>query len=531
MTIADFIIVGAGPAGCALAAGLAKSKRAPQVVLIEAGGSDPSLFSQIPLGLATRVPWRNRENYAFETIPQPGMNNRKGYVPRGRGLGGSSLINAMIYIRGQRQDYDHWAALGCRGWGWADVLPFFKRGETNSRGSDDHHGGDGPLRITDLTAPGAATYAFLEAAKHCGFPLNEDFNGADQEGVGLYQVFQHQGKRFNAAEAYLGTAPYPQNLQVMTNIEVESVVFEQRTAVGVKIRSGGKETVIRARREVILSAGAIGSPHLLQLSGIGPGDALRSHGIDVVYNAPDVGENLQDHVDYAANILSRLDGLVGYTPKALGNIAKAAFEYRKRTGLLTSNVAEAGGFVRSRPEVDRPDLQLHFCIGLVDDHARKMHVATGYALHVCVLRPESRGRVTLSSGRPSSKPLIDPRFFSDERDLDLLVRGARIVHDIVEAPPLAGSASRPLYPIDFTNETQVKQFVREHADTIYHPVGTCRMGGDERSVVDPTLKVRGVDRLRVADASIMPTLISGNTQAPSAMIGEKAAALILDEAV
>lgn len=530
MDIADFVIVGGGPSGCALAARLAQSKGSPTVILIEAGAAAPSIFSQVPLGMAARVPWKNRENYAFKSVPQQTLNGRKGYFPRGRGLGGSSLINAMIYIRGQQQDYDHWASLGCHGWSWADVLPLFKRSETNSRGADDYHGGDGPLQVSDLATPSPAAQAFIDAALRCQFPLNKDFNGSRQEGVGFYQVFQKNGKRFNAAEAYLGKAPYPPNLEVMTEAQVECVVFEGRRAVGVKLSRAGHEQIIRARREIILSAGAIGSPQLLLLSGIGPARHLRTEGIEVVHDAPEVGSNLQDHVDYTANVFSNLDGLVGYSPKALARSVKALFDLPKGRGMLTSNVAEAGGFVRSSPDLDRPDLQLHFCIGLVDDHSRKMHIPTGYALHVCVLRPESRGTVSLASRDPRAVPRIDPRFFSDERDLELLVKGARLVHQIIEAGPLSSSKSRLIYPVDLTNSTELKQFIRAHADSIYHPVGTCRMGSDERSVVDPFLRVRGVEGLRVADAAIMPTLISGNTQAPSAMIGEKAADLISSEA-
>jgi choline dehydrogenase-like flavoprotein len=524
----DYIVAGGGPAGCAVAARLAQYAPDARIALIEAGPAKASLLSDIPLGIAVLVPYRSRRNYAFETTPQAGFGGRKGYQPRGRGLGGSSLINGMIYIRGQPQDYDDWAALGCKGWSWSDVLPYFKRSEDNARGADAWHGVGGPLHVSDLSYRNAATAAFIEAAAQTQLRVNPDFNGAVQEGVGAYQVFQRNGHRYNAARAYLEAAPAA-NIAVYPESQVRRIVFEGRRAVGVVFLRGGREERLEARREVILSSGAFASPQLLMLSGVGPGETLRRFGIEVVHDAPDVGANLQDHCDYAANLIAKGPGLFGYAPSWM--LTKAPQELisflRRRSGLLTSNAGEAGGFVRSRPDIDRPDLQLHFCIGIVDDHNRKPHFATGMSLHVCALRPKSRGSVRLAGPDAATAPEIDPNFLSDPEDLETLVRGTEIVQTILAQPALAPYCGRYVYGTGRDDPETLRKLIRERADTIYHPVGTCRMGVDDRAVVDPTLRVRGVEGLRVVDASIMPLLVSGNTQAPSAMIGEKAADMIL----
>lgn len=520
----DFIVVGAGPAGCAVAARLADAPDCPSVVLLEAGPATPSWLCRVPMGIAALVPFRSRHNYAYQTVPQAQLGGRRGYVPRGRGVGGSSLINAMICTRGQPQDYDDWAALGCEGWAWRDVLPVFRRIEDNQRGADPWHGVGGPLPVSDLRSPSPLSRAFVEAAVECGYPRNDDFNGPQQEGVGLYQVFQRNGRRIDAGQAYLGDRTARPNLRVLAGQPVSRILFEGHRASGIQVG----ERTLGARREVILCAGAIGSPQLLMLSGIGPADHLRELGIPVLLDAPDVGEHLQDHVDYTANVRMRAPGLFGMNPAALARIVGDIGAFRARgEGMLTSNAAEAGGFLRSRPELDRPDLQLHFCIGLVDDHNRRMHASTGIALHVCVLRPRSRGRVRLAGADVALAPLIDPNFLVVPEDLGLLVEGARIVQRILAAPALASYRGTPLYGTGHEDDAGLRALIRAHADTIYHPVGTCRMGADPRSVVDPQLRVRGVHGLRVADASIMPTLISGNTEAPSAMIGEQAARFML----
>ena len=523
----DFIVVGAGPAGCAVAARLAQFSPESSVALIEAGPAKASLLSDVPLGIAVLVPFRSQRNYAYETTPQAGLGGRRGYQPRGRGLGGSSLINAMIYMRGQPQDYESWAALGCKGWGWPDVLPYFKRAEDNARGADEWHGVGGPLHVSDLAHRNPAVEAFVAAAVEAGFPRNDDFNGPVQEGVGVYQLFQKNGRRYNAARAYLQASPAA-NLAIYADCQARRVLFEGRRAAGVAFLRGGRETRLYARREVILSAGAFGSPQLLMVSGVGPGEALKGFGIEVVQDAPDVGANLQDHCDYVANLIAKGPGLFGLALPMLTTGPKEIASFLRRgSGLLTSNAAEAGGFVRSRPRIDRPDLQLHFCIGIVDDHNRKLHFTTGMSLHVCGLRPKSRGAVRLAGPDVATAPLIDPNFLADPEDLETLVRGAEIVQTILAQPALAPYRGRYIYGTGRDDRQALRALIRERADTIYHPVGTCRMGVDERAVVDPTLRVRGVEGLRVVDASIMPLLVSGNTQAPSAMIGEKAADMIL----
>ncbi|HEV2621954.1 MAG TPA: GMC family oxidoreductase N-terminal domain-containing protein [Frateuria sp.] len=521
---ADFIVVGAGPAGCAVAARLADSPGAPSVVVVETGPATPSWLSRVPIGIAALVPFRGRHNYAYQTVPQAQLDGRRGYVPRGRGVGGSSLINAMICTRGQPQDYDGWAAQGCAGWAWRDVLPVFRRIEDNARGADEWHGAGGPLAVDDLRSPSPLSRAFVEAAVQCGYPRNDDFNGPRQEGVGLYQVYQRDGRRLDAGRAYLDR-PRP-NLRVLAGRPARRILFEGRRAIGVQIG----DRAWRARREVIVCAGAIGSPQVLMLSGIGPAAHLRELGIAVLHDAPDVGEHLQDHIDYTVNLRVRARGLIGNNPATIVRIARSIGAYRSRgEGMLTSNAAEAGGFIKSRAELERPDLQLHFCIGMVDDHNRRMHFSSGMAVHVCVLRPASRGRVRLAGADIVSAPLIDPNFLSAPQDMALLLEGARIVHRILAAPALAAYRGRQLYGTGTEDDDGLRALIRAHADTIYHPVGTCRMGADARAVVDPRLRVRGVEGLRVADASVMPALVSGNTQAPSAMIGERAAAFVLEE--
>jgi choline dehydrogenase-like flavoprotein len=382
------------------------------------------------------------------------------------------------------------------------------------------------LPVSDLRSPSPLSHAFVEAAVQCGYPRNADFNGACQEGVGLYQVFQREGRRVDAGRAYLGDAALRPNLRVLAGQAVRRILFEGRRACGVQV--GGR--CLRARREVIVCAGAIGSPPLLMLSGIGPGAHLRELGIPVLHDAPDVGEHLQDHIDYTANLRVRAEGLFGLHPRVLARMAGSIGAYRARgEGMLTSNAAEAGGFIKSRAGLDRPDLQLHFCVGMVDDHNRRMHLATGLALHVCVLRPASRGRVWLAAPDIAAAPRIDPNFLAAPDDLEVLVEGARIVRRILAAPALSIHGGTPLYGNGMEDSDDLRALIRAHADTIYHPAGTCRMGADARSVVDPKLRVRGVDGLRVADASIMPTLISGNTEAPSAMIGEMAATFVLQD--
>lgn len=524
----DYVIVGGGSAGSVLAARLSTNPRV-KVCLIEAGGSGRDIMIRAPGLVATMVSGRPKiNNWAFQTVPQPGLNGRKGFQPRGKALGGSSAINAMLYIRGHRRDYDEWADLGCDGWDWDSVLPYFKRAERNQRGADALHGDQGPLSVADQSAPRAITDAFVDAAEQAQIRRNEDFNGPRQEGVGHYQVTQfhegpHKGERCSAAAAYLFPVMKRPNLTVLKRAHVQRVVFEDKRAVAVECRLAGQLKRIEARHEVILSAGAFGSPQLLLLSGVGPEEELRTHGIEPVHTLPGVGQNLQDHLDYVISYHARRRDVIGLNPVGLATLARAGLKWRKDgTGMFATPFAEGAGFLRSQPGIDRPDLQLHFVIGIVDQHMRKLHFRHGYSCHVCVLRPHSRGQVGLNSADPLAPPRIDPAFLSDPRDLPLMMRGARMMEGILEAPALAPWRGKRLYPID-GSDAALEADIRARADTIYHPVGTCKMGTDDMAVTDAEGRVHGLQGLRVVDASLMPRLTGGNTNAPTIMIAEKIA--------
>jgi len=523
----DYVIVGGGSAGCVLAARLSEDA-ATRVCLLEAGPADSSVLLHCPAGLALLAK-TGGANWKFETVPQAGFGGRRGYQPRGKVLGGSSSVNAMIYLRGQAEDYDGWAAAGNPGWSWADVLPLFKRAEHNERGADAFHGSGGPLNVMDLAQPNRFGSVFVEAGREAGHAVNADFNGAHQEGVGLYQVTHKNGERFSAAKAYLTPNRQRPNLTVLTGAHTTRVVCEGCRAVGVEFRRDGVVSLAKASREVLLAAGALQSPQLLLLSGIGPGDELRRHGIDVRHDLPGVGRNLHDHVDVVQVLdAPHLRDLFGLSLHGAIAAIKGIFEWRRqRSGLLTTNFAEAGGFIRSRPEEARPDLQLHFVIGKLVDHGRKTVFGHGYSCHVCLLRPKSRGRVTLASADPMAAPLIDPNFLADADDLARLVRGFKAMRHILQQPALAGHGARELgSSASAKSEVEIEAFIRSHADTIYHPVGSCRMGPGPLDVVNAELRVHGMEGLRVVDASIMPSIVSGNTSAPVIMIAEKAADMI-----
>ena len=526
----DFVVVGAGSGGCTVAGRLTEDA-GTSVALLNAGGAGDNLVVTMPIGTALMVA-HPINNWAFDTVPQRGLNGRIGYMPRGKSLGGSSAINAMIYTRGHRWDYDHWASLGNTGWSYADVLPYFKRSENNADFGDDYHGTSGPLPVCSSRTGNPVHKIFLDAARQAQLPINEDFNGARQEGLGVYQVTQHNGERWSAARAYvhphIGQRP---NLKVETHALATRLLFEGKRAVGVEFRQDGQIRQIRARREVILAAGAIQSPQILMLSGVGDGAALGQHGIACIHHLPGVGQNLQDHPDFLFNYRSHVPWFYGLTWRILPREAIALGQYLlKRTGMMTTNFAECGGFLKTRPDLEIPDIQLHFGMAIVNDHGRKGLLDQGFSCHVCVLRPKSKGSVQLRSADPQAAPLIDPNFLGETDDLETLVAGFKLTRRLLETPALQALQKKDLITSKVKTDDEIRTILRDRSDTIYHPVSTCKMGvNDPLAVVDPTLKVYGLEGLRIADASIMPTLIGGNTNAPTIMIGEKAADMIRAE--
>ena len=526
----DYVIVGAGSAGCVLANRLTASGQ-HSVLLLEAGPKDSNIWIHVPLGYG-KLFKEASVNWMFQTEPEPGLNGRSVFQPRGKVLGGSSSINGLLYVRGQHEDYDRWRQRGNVGWGYDDVLPYFKKAENQQRGANDYHGADGPLPVSDWRHHDPLSEAFVKAAAEVGIPTNPDFNGATQEGAGFFQTTTKRGRRASTARSYLRPAMQRSNLHVETEAQAQRLLFEGRRAVGVIYRQHGVERTARARKEMIVSSGAYGSPQLLQLSGVGPAELLKQHGISVVLDAPGVGNDLQDHMQ--VRIVMRCKQKVTLNDvmnNPLRQVMAGAQYAALRKGPLTIAAGTSGAFFKTDPRLASPDIQIHFLPFSTDKMGEKLHPYSAFSASVCQLRPESRGTLRIKSADPSAAPEIRINYLATETDRNAFIDGMKILRKILKAPALGPYVIDEAEPgPSVASDEQILEFCRQRGSTVYHPTSTCRMGNDPLAVTDQRLRVRGVDGLRVVDASVMPDLMSGNTNAPTIMIAEKASDMILEDA-
>jgi choline dehydrogenase len=526
----DYIVVGAGSAGCVLADRLTASGR-HRVLLLEAGGHDLHFWIHVPLGYG-KLFNDARVNWLYSSEPEPELDNRRIIQPRGKVLGGSSSINGLLYVRGQHEDYDRWRQLGNAGWSFEDVLPYFRRAEDQERGEDALHGVGGPLSVSNVCEPHPLCEAFIEAAQQAGFPRNDDFNGKTQEGAGYFQYTARKGLRRSTARGYLRQARRRPNLKVVTNALATRILLEGRRATGIEYRRGGETHLATATREVILAGGAFNSPQLMQLSGLGPADLLRQHGIAVVADMPGVGADLQDHLQVrfqyrCSEPITMNDVVHNWRHRTAAGLRY----FVTRKGMLAIGAGYAGAFLRTSPHLATPDVQLHFLIFSADTAGAALHTFPGFIVSVCQLRPESRGFVRIKSADPAEPPAIQPRYLTSQFDRDTLLAGMRLLQGIMRQPAMHRYVAEEYKPApSVTSDADLMAFARATSTTVFHPTSTCRMGPDPTAVTDERLRVRGIGGLRVVDASIMPALVSGNTNAATVMIAEKGADMILQDA-
>ena len=526
----DYVIVGAGSAGCVLANRLTSDGK-NSVLLLEAGPKDTHIWIHVPLGYG-RLFKEKSVNWMYQTEPEPGLNGRQVFQPRGKVLGGSSSINGLLYVRGQPEDYDRWRQRGNAGWGYDDVLPYFKKAENQSRGADKYHGTGGPLPVSDPRHADPVSDAFVVAAAEVGIPTNPDFNGATQEGAGFFQTTTRRGRRASTAFSYLRPAKGRGNLHVETAALAQRILFEGRRARAVEYRQNGTLRIARAAKEILVSSGAYNSPQLLQLSGVGPADLLKSHGIAVVLDAPGVGSDLQDHMQVrlvmrCTKAVTLNDIVNNPARRIMAGLRYAAF----RKGPLTIAAGTSGAFFKSNPRLATPDIQIHFLPFSTDKMGEKLHAFSGFTASVCQLRPESRGSLRIRSADPAAPPEIRINYLASETDRAAFIEGVKVLRKILAAPALKPYVVEEVYPgSKVVSDEDILAFCRQTGSTVYHPTSTCRMGNDPLAVVDQRLRVRGIEGLRVVDASVMPDLMSGNTNAPTIMIAEKASDMILEDA-